>query len=163
MRFRCCLSCAARRAAGPTHQDFRTIRTCTPDPGKDWVRRIPRRLTDAGEEVHLTSVAEFLLGGSGRRRLNEFSKTSSSIGETPGRKLNAKCLQRSKDLVTWGRVHASLSRTEVTHYMPTGKAPPPRRATGVRLPRKRAIAANPGRWDCRCERTRPSRGDFVSE
>jgi hypothetical protein len=55
---------------------------------------------NSGEQVHLTSIAELLLGCSGRGWLNELSETSSSIRESPGRQLDAERLERMKDLLS---------------------------------------------------------------
>src|SRR5215469_5865831 len=75
--------------------------------------------TDSGEEVHLARIAELFFGCSCCCRLNEFPEASACIGESPGRKLDAKCFQRRKNLLTPGRVHANLSlRNGRLHSMP---------------------------------------------
>src|SRR5580704_6547234 len=59
--------------------------------------------------MYLAGIAEFLLGSGGCRRLNKLAKTSSGVGESPGRQLNPKCLQRRKNQFTRRRIHGNLS------------------------------------------------------
>jgi hypothetical protein len=65
--------------------------------------------TDSCQKVNLARIAELFLGRGSRCRLNEFSKTSAGIGESPRRQLNPESLKGSKNLVTRGSIHANLS------------------------------------------------------
>src|SRR3954447_4584924 len=65
------------------------------------------RRTDSSQKMYLASVAELLLGAGGGGRLDEFAEASSGVGEPPGRKLDAKCLKRGKNLLTGRRVHGT--------------------------------------------------------
>jgi hypothetical protein len=74
---------------------------------------------DSGEKVHLACIAKLFFGRGCCRGLNEFPEARARIGESPRRKLDAKCFQGGKNLLTPARAHANLSlRDGRLHSMP---------------------------------------------
>src|SRR5437764_1957006 len=66
------------------------------------------RRADSRQKMYLSGIAELFFRGGGGCVLYEFSEPRSRISKTPGWKLNAKCLERRKNLVTRACVHAYL-------------------------------------------------------
>src|SRR5579863_2471542 len=80
------------------------------------VRAVPQNVqsngrTDSGQPVHQARVTEFLFRSCRGGWLDELSEASAGVGKTPGRQFNTEPVERSKDFVTRGRIHAEpLSR-----------------------------------------------------